>query len=287
MPPASPLRCSFQSRLAASLLASFLLVACQAPLTEIPDSITKDSHALTLAGKTVMVDFYHPRNLEKAPVVVVAHGFSRNRRYMAGWGVLLAKNGFTALVLDQPYRADHASNGKAIAELLQQVQTGDVPLLPKPDGRSAVIGMSMGGLTTLLAISHWPVNAWIGLDPVDAPDARGAGLAKGLNVPAAVFLAEPSAWNAHGNARKIIDAFPRPPFAIKVNGASHCDTESPTDLVGSLATGGTSPARLAVYEQYLVAYLKMVFQKDPAAEKQLDAARNDKRVTVIDRTTAR
>ncbi len=281
MIPTSPRIPLFGRHLLITFVAGLLLVACQAPHTDIPASVTKESRSISLAGKVVTVDFYLPKNLAKAPVIVVAHGFTRNRHYMAGWGVLLAKNGFTAAVLDQPYWADHARNGKAIAELLQQIQSGAISLQPKPEGHTAVVGMSMGGLTTLLATSQVKVDAWLGLDTVDS-NSKGAAAARNLGIPAAVLLAEPSSWNAHGNARDIIAAFPNPPFVIKVRGASHCDTESPTDLAGGLVTGGTSIRRLAVYEEYLLAFFKSVFQHDAEALKKLDMAKQDARVLLIE-----
>ena len=261
-----------------------LATSCQVADPEIPPTVVKDSRPIKLTGKTVTVDFYTPASLSKAPVVIVAHGFSRSRRYMAGWGVLLAKNGFSAAVLDQPYFADHTRNGKAIAELTQQIRSGTIPLKTAPDGRFALVGMSMGGLTTLLAAAQTPVDAWLGLDPVDTPGGRGAEAAKDLHIPSAFLLAEPALWNAFGNARGVIRAFPEAPLVIKVNHASHCDTESPTDFIGGLATGGTSRKRLAAFDQYLIAFFKATFQNDDAARKELEAAKQDPRVTVMERT---
>lgn len=267
--------------------AGLLLAGCHTTAPTIPSDVLVESRLVKLTDKLVVVDCYQPKNAESAPVVVVAHGFTRSKRHMAGWGVLLAKNGFTALVLDQPTWADHSRNGRAVAELLTKAGTNEVPLHAKPDGRTALMGMSMGGLTSLLACEPTKPNAWVGLDPVDDPSGKGAKAAKHLSIPAAILLAEPSAWNMYGNAQGMITALPEPPYVIKVRDAAHCDTESPTDIAGKFITGRTSAKRLETYEHYALAFLKAKLLNDEAAKRDLDAAKNDERVTVITRAAAK
>ena len=264
-----------------------LLAGCHTTTPSIPSDVIAESRWVKLTDKLVIVDSYQPKDVEHAPVVVVAHGFTRSKRYMAGWGILLAKNGFTALVLNQPTWADHTRNGKAIAELLLKAGSNEMPLQTKPDGRTALVGMSMGGLTSLLACEQSKANAWVGLDPVDTPGGVGAKVARHLNIPAAVLLAEPSRWNFQGNARGMIDAFPDPPFVIKVRDAAHCDTESPTDIAGKFITGWTSPKRLETYEQYVLAFLKAKLLDDEKARNELDTAKKDEYVTVIEHATTK
>src|SRR5688572_20951778 len=76
-----------------SALHDFLHV----PAAPLPEGVDKHSQKLVLAGESLKVDFYLPREAMTAPVVVVAHGFSRNRRTMAGWGGLLAQQGYISI----------------------------------------------------------------------------------------------------------------------------------------------------------------------------------------------
>jgi dienelactone hydrolase len=64
---------------------------------------------------------------------------------MAGWGGHLAGEGFFVAVPTQPAFADHALNGRVLAALVEKYRT---------QRRVALMGFSMGGLTTLLTTSH-------------------------------------------------------------------------------------------------------------------------------------
>ena len=59
-----------------------------------------------------------------------------------------------------------------------------------------LVGFSMGGLTTLLAAASLspPVDAWVGLDPVDHA-GHGAAKAALVKAPGLALLAEPSPFN--------------------------------------------------------------------------------------------
>ena len=56
-----------------------LFTGCRSPASTTPEGVLKSERTVKLTGKEVAVDFYLPRGLKKAPVVVVAHGFSRSR----------------------------------------------------------------------------------------------------------------------------------------------------------------------------------------------------------------
>lgn len=94
---------------------------------------------MKLTGKEVAVDFYLPLGLKKAPVVVVAHGFFRSRLNMAGWGSLLASNGFITAIPDLPAWADHERNGQAVRELFSAINSKTVVTEPEPTGTGALM----------------------------------------------------------------------------------------------------------------------------------------------------
>ena len=57
-----------------------------------------------LAAGTSDVTIFWPEAAAPVPLVIVAHGFARRGRNMAGWGQHLAQAGFLAAVPDLPGR---------------------------------------------------------------------------------------------------------------------------------------------------------------------------------------
>ncbi len=174
------------------LLLGFLYWASLTEAPRLSAGVHKEIKHLTVEGRDVSVTMYYPAARDPAPLVLVAHGFTRSKRYMAGWGADLAAQGFIAAVPIQPARADHELNARVLAELLDQLRRGRIDLQVKPGPRAALVGFSVGSLTTLLAAAKHPVDAWVGLDPVDM---SGGGLqaARDLRIPCAILRAEPGA----------------------------------------------------------------------------------------------
>src|SRR5688572_6021721 len=115
---------------------------------------SRRSEKLKLAGERVEVDFFLPKTSRPAPLVVVAHGFSRSRKNFEGWGERLARAGYFAAIPDLPASTDHKQNGHAIEELIQLLATRPPEKIRSAQieiDRVAVIGHSAGGLATLLA----------------------------------------------------------------------------------------------------------------------------------------
>ena len=255
--------------------------ACRTPSVPLPPGITCSTAKLNLTGQPVNVDFYLPSGTNPAPVALVAHGWSRSRKNMAGWGVLLASNGFITAVPDAASQADFRRHSRALGELLAGLQSGKFLPQSKPDGRSVLVGFSLGGLSTLLAAaSNTTVCCWVGLDPVDL---RGAGteVAKAMPTAAVVLRAEPGPWNQQGNARQILEALPGPLFALRVRHAVHCDAEHPSNWLGELACGRTVPARRDVFEGYALAALRATVFGQTNALRQLEAATHDPAVDEV------
>lgn len=245
------------------------------PTLPLPESVSLRTVKVRLTDKVVAVDCYLPTEALTAPVVVVAHGFSRNRQTMAGWGGLLAADGFIAVVPNLPAWADHPRNGHALAELLAAVTAEKLFQQPKPMGRAALVGFSAGGASSLLAAAGNPnVAGWVGLDPVGLGREVGQA-AKTLDIPCFALRAEPAPWNASGNARQIFAALPGPALSLVVNGATHVDAEHPTSRAAEWACGRTDPARRAVFGRYLLASLRAALLGDELAFQQLATATND------------
>lgn len=197
------------------------------------------------AGKT-KVDLYWPGAPGRAPLVVVAHGFSRDRKNMSGWGEWLAVQGFAVAVPDLPAWSDHARNGRFLAELMAHLGAGAAWKERIDPARTGFMGFSAGGLSSLLAAADTPDLAiWVGLDPVDMK-GLGAKAAARLTCRTLVLTAEPSGCNAHGNAKGIIEALPHCE-SFKVPGATHVDAEWPTGWMAELACGESTESRRAQF----------------------------------------
>ncbi len=175
---------------------------------------------------------------------------------------------------DLPTLSDHAQNGRALAELVMEMKKGKLFAQPKPSDQLALVGFSAGGLATLLASAgNTNINCWVGLDPVGRGQ-QGADAAKALKIPCFVLRAEPSAWNANGNARQIFKDLPGPAFTLKVKQAVHVDAENPTTWAAELACGRSNEARRDLFGRYLLMSLRVGLLGDRAALKDLQAATN-------------
>jgi dienelactone hydrolase len=235
--------------------------------------------AVVTASSKLPVDLYLPSGLKKAPVAVVAHGFSRSRKNMAGLGRLLGSHGFITAVPDLPSPGDYRRNALALAALLDQLHSDHLLQVPRPNGKSALVGYSLGGLAALLASAMVPhARCWIGLDPVDINGA-GEQAAKTLRIPSVVLCAEPGPWT-YGTGQ-IIRALSSPRLALRVKHATHCDPESQTDLMTQFFCGRQNPARRQVFEKYTIAALRALFFDHPTARNSLRAAQKDPRVSNV------
>ena len=196
---------------------------------------------VALPAGHVRADVYRPAMAGNRPLVVVAHGFSRSRKNMAGWGRHLAAEGFLTVVPSLPAWSDHERNGRAVRELIGWWLANRGAEVDA--SRVAVVGFSAGGLATLLAAAADPrVALWIGLDPVDR-GGKGAAAAPSLRARALVLRAEPSSCNAHGNAAGIVHALGDNVEVVSIAGATHTDPEWPTDWKARLVCGRDDEAR--------------------------------------------
>jgi hypothetical protein len=72
------------------------------------------------------------------------------------------------------------------------------------------------------------------------------------------LLAEPAPFNRQGNGVAMVKGYAGPLQILKVTGATHCDPESPTDLLGSLACGSVDTQRHALFKDTAGAFLQQV-----------------------------
>lgn len=275
--------------IAAAGAALFLVFGCAAPTTEDGIGGVEPSKGqtqplllhVTVPSGRFDCDVYLPREDTPAPLVIVAHGFSRTKANMADWGRRLAREGFVVAVPTMPTWANHARNAGAIREVADWLPARQELKGRLDVTRIGLMGFSAGGLATLLATSEEPrVRVWVGLDPVDR-DGQGAAAAQRLKCPAFILRAEPHACNAHGNAEGIQRALVTKTFFLRVIGGTHADPEWPTDRIAEGVCGKSSPQRRIVFVEYAVAALRTELLGDRAAASILAKVEKDIRVTVV------
>jgi pimeloyl-ACP methyl ester carboxylesterase len=250
-------------------LAMALVLAGGTSCTSAPvlqAGVVKKACQVPCGSQRVAVDFYFKDSPTPQPMVVVVHGFARSKRQMAGWGADLAARGIVAAVINPPHWANHARNAVAIADLVALGREGHWPVAARGNGKIGLMGFSIGGLTTLLAASRSTpgVDAWVGLDPVDY-HGLGVAAAAEVHAPGLALLAEPSVFNDSGNARSMLAAYAGPLQILKIQGATHCDAESPTDFLGQLVVG-SSPHRRAIFQTNALAFLEATLHARSAAD---------------------
>lgn len=198
---------------------------------------------IEIDGAPAPVDVFEPDAGPPVGVAIVAHGWTRSREQHRDAGRALAEAGIVAVIPDLPNVMDLWGNGSAIVDLVRRLEGGALGLPPVLPSSLVLIGTSAGGLATLIAASKLPdLAGWIGLDPVDR---TGMGLyaASNLGTPAIVLLGGASACNLFGSGRSLAQAVPRLVRAKKIDGASHCDFESPTNRVCTTFCGSASRDR--------------------------------------------
>jgi hypothetical protein len=207
-----------------------------------------------LSAGDAKVDLYWPDATSPAPLVIVAHGFSRHRHNMSGWGQHLAKEGLVVAVPDLPAWSDYDRNARFISGLQEYLSAGEFRSQRIDPLRVGLMGFSAGGLSSLLSVADSPgLSIWIGLDPVDR-NGVGVKTASLVKCRAVVLTAEPSACNAHGNARGIIAALPYCEHSSVV-GAVHVDAEWPTNWMAELVCGRSTDEKRSEFCQHATAVL--------------------------------
>jgi len=246
------------SAAAALAILAACVLSCAHTNSFVVTDVTRDVIRAQLPAGGADVDVYWPAAAARAPMVIVAHGFSRNRHNMSGWGRHLATEGIVAVVPDLPSRSDHARNGRFLSELRAHL-LGDESWKQRVDlARVGLLGFSAGGLSSLLSAAHSPgVAIWVGLDPVDR-DGLGAKAAALLQARAVILTAEPSSCNARGNARGIAAALPRHDH-FKIAGAVHVDAEWPTSWLAELVCGRSTDEKRAEFQARATKALKEAF----------------------------
>jgi pimeloyl-ACP methyl ester carboxylesterase len=210
-----------------------------------------------MSYRSFLPDGAAPRGL-----VVLAHGFARDRTRVYGWARHLASWGWAVVTPDLCaaglINVDHEANGRDLASLGDALGGG---------GPLFFVGHSAGGLAAFLASANNPsATGHLGLDLTDAFDL-GRDAAPGVSAPAYGILGEPELCNSSGNAEGVYGRATRP-FTVRLNGADHCDFENPSDLLCELACADGSVSTdvaHAVISALAVAFVEWTSNAEPSA----------------------
>lgn len=178
----------------------------------------------------------------RRPVVLIAHGFLRRGESMAGWAEAIASAGLTAVTVD--LCASAAANGR------NADNGADLVALRRRLGIEAAIylGVSAGGLAAMIAASLDPeaTRGLLLLDPTNAGGQARSAAAR-VRAPVAALVAKPQICNAWRNIDPALKTLPDATL-VRIDEASHCDFEWPTDTfcrVACVSTGGGERRRRA------------------------------------------
>jgi len=239
------------------LLLLIVTTVCSAGLPQIA-SFTA---TVELDGKLVMpVDVYLPPTHKSAPVVLLAHGFTQNKRYHANQGRQLAAAGYVVLVPSLQRFADHPGHARDLISLLDWVTRQNTDISSRLFGRAnasraAACGHSAGGLSALLAAAaDKRFRALVLLDAVDS-NGLGAKAAAKIAIPSLSVCAEPSAWNANGSPEKLAAALPQPKQLVKIAGANHLEAQDPANKLGEPVLGRVNPQRQQRFTSEMVHWI--------------------------------
>ena len=201
-----------------------------------PFDVGSGSYAISTADSSQMdYSVYYPVNHESEAVVLLVHGFSRDRSVMAGFAEHFASWGIKTITMNLLHSSivdnDPILDALDINILADQIGQG-LPIV--------YVGHSSGGMRSVLAASqNSNAIAVLGLDLVDAlyPGMDNQYYAQSavsdMMIPVWGMFGESSACNANSNGVNVFqDAVQG--NAVIITEADHCDFELPTNFFCSL-----------------------------------------------------
>lgn len=202
------------------------------------------------------------------PGIVLTHGFARNKKFHRETAQDLAARGFVvmtpnmiSLLQGEPAQLRNVDAlAGHVAWLRTRANDANDPLHGVLDpARIALVGHSAGGAVSFeaavkLADGGEAVQGLALLDAV--PWSRTITLAGDLPAMAAAsFRSEPGDCNANGQVLDLLGAMAFSVSDVRIVGATHCDPESPTNIICRLPCGGTSDDARKTYRVLLHAFL--------------------------------
>lgn len=254
------------------LLVAWLLCSV-ATEAELFDVAIENKTRQTCTGDVVAYSLYIPQAQPDLPAppwpaVVLNHGFARTKETQANNANYLARRGFVVLTPNQVGLGGFVARETNITVVLDHLEwlkrrgttPGDALDGRVDPHRLGLAGHSAGGALSFEAAlrsqcSDDPVRALFLLDAV--PWRSTLDAAPGM-APIALgsLRSEPSACNAQGAVRDLLDALIFAAEDVRVVGGTHCDPENPTDFLCRWVCGGSSGLRRYLYLRLMTLFFQ-------------------------------
>jgi len=256
-----------------------------APVEETPPcAVVTHFVRLTTTGHRIEGAVYIPHGSGAGPgplfpMFVLSHGFSRDYGRHISNAVSYACAGIltytpNAIPVDD-IRLDEASQVDNLVDhvlwLRRRVSDPEDLLYGIGDAqRLALGGHSAGAAVSVEAMGKLQeqgvdIDALVLLDPVPDQDTLEAA-AQLQALPVLSVRSRPGACNAYGSGTALEEAFPFAVTSVFFPWATHCDPESPTDVVCRLLCGGSSEQGRAAYRMETLRFLKTALSLPPTPE---------------------
>lgn len=248
-----------------------------------PVDITRGTR-LTQTGDRIDYLLVIPRTSAQSvslpfPALVLTHGFARDYGRHLDTAIAYASAGIIVMVPnliesnERPIigRREVANTADHVRWLIARAGDPVDALYGVLDpGRIALAGHSAGGAisfeaTVALQSSGISPAALVMLDAV--PYRRTLREAPRLRpLPVLSLRSEPGGCNANGSVASLESALAFSIESALISGATHCDPESPTDVVCALSCGGSSEFARAAYREQTEDFLRDSFGLSPRGD---------------------
>lgn len=226
--------------------------------------------------QSITVHRYAPARQAPRAALVFAHGFLRGPERHADLALRLASEGVLVLLpqLASPFdKLSLQRDAQVMLALDAEARRETATVLWGGFSRGGSVTaealmLAAAGATGTAGTTRTQPAAILMLDPVW--NARAAKLLSSLNIPVRVLAAPAAACNAQGRALVFPEA--RSLATDIVAGATHCDAESPSDLLCTVACGSPEPARQQQFLEAALVFVRTVLTSAASRPQQSDAA---------------
>lgn len=223
------------------LLAALLLAGClslgggnslASPRSDSDRYTLLERSATSQFGCRYSYRVYQPDAPRTKTSLVLGHGFLRDQDNMVGLGRAVANAGIRAVTLDycnmRPWNGHHKRNAQDMRDLAESLGISDDVIFA---------GFSAGALAAVLAADN-DTRAIMALDLVDQAEL-GATAITNLTTPLIGISGPASGCNANNNGDTVYKTRAKSALSslLKIDYASHCEFESPSNWLCETACG--------------------------------------------------
>jgi dienelactone hydrolase len=156
-------------------------------------TVQKDHEVRLSPTERFSADLYLFAPAEKAPLVILLHGFENSKEDHAYQALHLATWGMHCLVLQLPNKGPWVANGRILAKIVQAIASRPEMIDSRIDAKRIVLaGHSFGGSSVVIALSEGaPATGGVLLDPAGVGKDMTKFLRQ-INKPVMVIAADAS-----------------------------------------------------------------------------------------------